>query len=102
MAIRVVRPGSPRDADEGIRIETVRRPLRGVPKALFATQNWYDVWFPSLGPVSKPLKGFPNPNAGCVSSNSFLFLRSPTFPDSYPYSPALPTNAGGLIIVLSL
>jgi uncharacterized protein YeaO (DUF488 family) len=37
-------------AGEGIRIGTVRRPPRGVPKAKFASQNWYDVWFPNLAP----------------------------------------------------
>ena len=50
MAIRVVRLGSARTADEGTRIGTVRRPPRGVPKAAFASQNWYDVWFPNLAP----------------------------------------------------
>jgi len=50
MAVRIVRLGTPRTADEGIRIGTVRRPPRGVPKAAFATQNWYDVWFPNLAP----------------------------------------------------
>jgi uncharacterized protein YeaO (DUF488 family) len=56
MAIRVVRLGSPRAADEGLRIGTVRRPPRGVPKAQFSTQNWYDVWFPTLAPSPETLK----------------------------------------------
>jgi uncharacterized protein YeaO (DUF488 family) len=50
MALRVVRLGSPRAADEGLRIGTVRRPPRGVPKTEFATRDWYDVWFPNLAP----------------------------------------------------
>lgn len=50
MAIRIVRLGSPRAKDEGLRVGTVRRPPRGVPKAAFASQNWYDVWFPTLAP----------------------------------------------------
>ena len=50
MAARVVRLGSPRTPDEGLRIGTVRRPPRGVPKSAFAAQNWYDVWFPNLAP----------------------------------------------------
>lgn len=50
MSIRVVRLGSPRREGEGVRIGTVRRPPRGVPKSQFATQNWYDVWFPNLAP----------------------------------------------------
>ena len=28
----------------------MRRPPRGVPKAQFSAQNWYDVWFPNLAP----------------------------------------------------
>ena len=50
MSVRIVRLGTPRLADEGLRIGTVRRPPRGVPKALFSKQNWYDVWFPNLAP----------------------------------------------------
>jgi uncharacterized protein YeaO (DUF488 family) len=56
MAIRVVRLGSPRLADEGIRIGTVRRPPRGVPKSEFSSQNWYDVWFPNLAPSVATMK----------------------------------------------
>jgi len=48
--IRVVRLGTARSAGEGLRIGTVRRPPRGVPKADFAKQNWYDVWLPDLAP----------------------------------------------------
>ena len=50
MAFRVVRLGSPRVKNEGLRIGTVRRPPRGVPKALFAEDNWFDIWFPELAP----------------------------------------------------
>ncbi len=50
MAIRVVRLGSDRAPGEGLRIGTVRRPPRGVPKAEFASGNWYDVWYPNLAP----------------------------------------------------
>ncbi len=56
MPIRVVRLGSPRAKDEGTRIGTVRRPPRGVPKAKFASQNWYDVWFPTLAPNVDTMK----------------------------------------------
>ena len=56
MAVRIVRLGSPRFADEGLRIGTVRRPPRGVPKAAFAAQNWYDVWFPNLAPSAETVK----------------------------------------------
>jgi uncharacterized protein YeaO (DUF488 family) len=50
MSVRVVRLGTPRAAGEGTRIGTVRRPPRGVPKALVSRQDWYDVWFPNLAP----------------------------------------------------
>lgn len=50
MAIRIVRLGSPRAQDEGLRMGTVRRPPRGVPKAEFATRDYYDVWYPALAP----------------------------------------------------
>ena len=56
MSIRVVRLGTPRLPGEGIRIGTVRRPPRGVPKAQFSTQNWYDVWFPNLAPSVETMK----------------------------------------------
>jgi len=56
MAIRVVRLGSARVKSEGIRIGTVRRPPRGVPKTKFASQNWYDVWFPNLAPSLETMK----------------------------------------------
>jgi uncharacterized protein YeaO (DUF488 family) len=56
MVIRIVRLGSPRTAGEGLRIGTVRRPPRGVPKSEFAKQNWYDVWFPNLAPSVETMK----------------------------------------------
>lgn len=56
MAIAIVRLGSPRLPDEGLRIGTVRRPPRGVPKSEFASQHWYDVWFPNLAPSSETMK----------------------------------------------
>ena len=48
--IRIVRLGTPRHDDEGLRIGTVRRPPRGVPKTQFASGDWYDVWYPNLAP----------------------------------------------------
>ncbi|HEY6599349.1 MAG TPA: DUF488 family protein [Pseudomonadales bacterium] len=56
MTVRIVRLGSARSSHEGIRIGTVRRPPRGVPKADFASQNWYDVWFPVLAPSAETLR----------------------------------------------
>lgn len=52
MAIRIVRLGSPRTAGEGVRLGTVRRPPRGVPKAEFSSRDFYDVWLPELAPSS--------------------------------------------------
>ena len=54
MSIRIVRLGTPRARGEGLRIGTVRRPPRGVPKSEHASGNWYDVWMPELAP-SAPL-----------------------------------------------
>jgi uncharacterized protein YeaO (DUF488 family) len=56
MSVRIVRLGSPRAPGEGTRIGTVRRPPRGVPKALFSARNWYDVWFPNLAPSVGTMK----------------------------------------------
>jgi uncharacterized protein YeaO (DUF488 family) len=56
MAVRIVRLGSPRIQGEGTRIGTVRRPPRGVPKSEFASQNWYDVWYPNLSPSAETVK----------------------------------------------
>ena len=56
MSIHVVRLGSPRLEEEGLRIGTVRRPPRGVPKAEFAARNYYDVWLPDLAPSEELLK----------------------------------------------
>ena len=50
MSIRVVQLGTPRLPDEGLRIGTVRRPPRGVPKTEFASRDYYDVWLPNLSP----------------------------------------------------
>ena len=56
MTLRIVRLGSPRVGHEGLRIGTVRRPPRGVPKAEFASQDWYDVWYPNLAPSAALVK----------------------------------------------
>lgn len=56
MTVRVVRLGSARVKGEGLRIGTVRMPPRGVPRAQFSSQNWYDVWFPMLAPSLQTMK----------------------------------------------
>lgn len=56
MALHIVRLGSPRLPGEGLRVGTVRRPPRGVPKADYASGNWFDVWFPNLAPSVEAMK----------------------------------------------
>jgi uncharacterized protein YeaO (DUF488 family) len=56
MAVRIVRLGTKRAPGEGTRIGTVRKPPRGVPKRRFATDDWYDVWFPNLAPSVPTMK----------------------------------------------
>ena len=56
MPIRIVRLGSDRVPGEGLRIGTVRRPPRGVPKSEFSARNWFDVWFPNLAPSAETVK----------------------------------------------
>jgi uncharacterized protein YeaO (DUF488 family) len=56
MVARIVRLGTPRASGEGLRIGTVRRPPRGVPASRFASDDWYDVWFPNLAPSVPTMK----------------------------------------------
>ncbi len=56
MPIRIVRLGSPRHPGEGLRIGTVRRPPRGVPKDQFASRDFYDVWLPGVAPSEDLVK----------------------------------------------
>ena len=51
MSIRVIRLGTARETDEGLRLGTVRRPPRGVRKERIAKDDWYDVWLPQLAPT---------------------------------------------------
>lgn len=56
MAVRIIRLGTPRAKGEGLRIGTVRRPPRGVPKSEFASRDFYDVWLPNLAPSEELVK----------------------------------------------
>ena len=56
MSIRIVRLGSPRARAEGLRIGTVRRPPRGVPKSQYAARDFYDVWLPAVAPSAALVK----------------------------------------------
>src|SRR5580692_9715121 len=53
MSILIVRLGTPRKRGEGLRLGTVRRPPRGVPRSDFARRDYYDVWFPNLSPSAE-------------------------------------------------
>jgi uncharacterized protein YeaO (DUF488 family) len=56
MAVRIVRLGGERERGEGLRIGTVRHPPRGVPRRLYASGNWYDVWLPALAPSAEAVR----------------------------------------------
>jgi uncharacterized protein YeaO (DUF488 family) len=56
MSARIVRLRTPRHPKEGLRIGTVRRLPRGVRKEDYASQNWFDVWYPELSPSAELVK----------------------------------------------
>lgn len=93
MVVRVVRLGSPRVKDEGTRIGTVRRPPRGVPKAAFASQNWYDVWFPNLATSVETMK---SGQAAASPSEWLAFSRK------YRAEMATPANSRTLDLLATL
>jgi uncharacterized protein YeaO (DUF488 family) len=66
----VVRIGSPRGAQEGVRVGTVRRPPRGMPKSQFAKLDYYDVWLPNLAP-GQELVAFAQRSTGEPSWKTF-------------------------------
>ena len=71
MTIRIVRLGNPRDAREGPRLGTVRRPPRGVRKERYAADDWFDVWYPDLSP-SPDLMAQGKAAATVVQWNAFV------------------------------
>ena len=93
MVVRVVKLGSARVENEGTRIGTVRRPPRGVPKSAFASQNWYDVWFPNLAPSAQSVK-------------AALEAKTPAqwkaFSNKYRAEMATPENARTLDVLAAL
>ncbi|MEK7436693.1 MAG: DUF488 family protein [Pseudomonadota bacterium] len=93
MVVRVIRLGSPRVKDEGTRIGTVRRPPRGVPKSAFASQNWYDVWFPNLAPSVETMKS--GQAAGTADEWSAFFRK-------YRAEMATPENSRTLDLLAAL
>ena len=72
MGIRIVRLGSPRAKGEGLRLGTVRRPPRGVPKAEFASRDFYDVWLPELAPSEQLVKVAQQAGAKPAAWQSFV------------------------------
>jgi uncharacterized protein YeaO (DUF488 family) len=93
MVVRVVRLGSERVKDEGTRIGTVRRPPRGVPKAAFASQNWYDVWLPNLAPSLETVK---SGQAATTPGQWLAFLKK------YRAEMATPENSRTLDLLATL
>ena len=75
MSIRIVRLGTERHPEEGLRLGTVRRPPRGVRKDEYSKQNYYDVWLPELAP-SAPLVSW-------AFSEPFTSARWATFKRKY-------------------
>lgn len=93
MTVRIVRLGSQRVEGEGTRIGTVRRPPRGVPKAAFASRNWYDVWFPNLAPSVATMK---SGQAATTSCEWLAFFRK------YRAEMATPGNSRTLDLLATL
>jgi uncharacterized protein YeaO (DUF488 family) len=93
MAIRIVRLGTGRVPNEGLRIGTVRRPPRGVPKSEFASGNWYDVWFPNLAPSPETVK------LGQASDSPRQWA---VFSKRYRAEMAIPDNARALDLLAAL
>lgn len=93
MAVRVVRLGTPRAKDEGLRIGTVRRPPRGVPKSEFASGDWYDVWFPNLAPSVEIMK---------IGQAAKTPAQRAAFAKKYRAEMAAPDNARALDLLAAL
>ncbi len=93
MVVRIVRLGSTRGEGEGLRIGTVRRPPRGVPKAAFASQNWYDVWFPNLAPSVETMK---------LGQEAITPAQWAAFTKKYRTEMATPDNSHALELLAAL
>ena len=91
--VRIVRLGSPRAHKEGLRIGTVRRPPRGVPKSEHSAQDWYDVWYPDLAPSSEAVK---------AAQNAKTAHEWAAFARSYRTEMATPSNRRTLDLLAAL
>lgn len=93
MPVAIVRLGSPRAEGEGLRIGTVRRPPRGVPKADFARLDYYDVWYPNLAPSAELV------NAGLAAEDDRAWRE---FVRKYRQEMSQPGNARTLDLLAAL
>lgn len=93
MPIHIIRLGTPRAPDEGLRIGTVRRPPRGVPKSEFASGDWYDVWFPNLSPSAETVK---------FAQSAQTPAQWAAFAKKYRAEMAAPENAHALDLLAAL
>jgi uncharacterized protein YeaO (DUF488 family) len=93
MAIRIVRLGSPRTESEGLRIGTVRRPPRGVPKSRYSADDWFDVWLPNLAPSASLV------DAARRSTEAAAWQK---FASRYKAELARPENARVLAVLAAL
>jgi uncharacterized protein YeaO (DUF488 family) len=81
MSILIVQLGTTRKRGEGLRLGTVRRPPRGVPKADFARLDYYDVWFPNLSPSADLVKEALSADPSALGSFRKKFRREMSEPD---------------------
>lgn len=93
MGVRIVRLGSSRIEGEGLRIGTVRRPPRGVPKTEFARRDFYDVWFPNLAPSVETMK---------LGQGAETPARWAAFVRKYRAEMARPENSHAISLLASL
>jgi uncharacterized protein YeaO (DUF488 family) len=93
MTVRIVRLGSGRGANEGVRLGTVRRPPRGVRKSDFARLDWYDVWYPVLAPGVATMK------LGLAAQTDKLWA---TFARKYRAEMAAPAASQSLDVLAAL
>ncbi len=93
MSVRIVRLGTKRAEDEGVRLGTVRRPPRGVPRKDFARLDWYDVWFPVLAPSVATMK------AGLAAGGARQWAR---FSRSYRAEMKAPAASQSLDVLAAL
>ena len=93
MSVRVIRLGSDRIPGEGLRIGTVRRPPRGVPKSEYASQNWFDVWYPNLAP---------SPDVVKLAQNAATDGEWAAFAKKYRAEMAAPENSRTLDLLAAL